>query len=469
MHSLDLLRRLAPLCGRLDVAASCSLVHVPIDLDAESGLDPTVRSWLAFARQKLAEITLLARAVAVSEQDASSQPQPVATALEENRARRAGRADSPLTRVDAVRHRAEAVTEEDLRRSQPYERRRTEQRRRLDLGLLPTTTIGSFPQTSEVRRARSARRVGRLDKEGYRQAMESEIDRVIELQERIGLDVLVHGEPERNDMVQYFAEQLDGFLTTENGWVQSYGTRCVRPPILFGDVARPEPMTLRWARYAQRRADRPVKGMLTGPVTMLAWSFVRDDLPRPAVSRQVALALRDEVADLEAAGIAVIQVDEPALRETLPLRESQIGEYLRWAVDAFRLATGGVAEETQIHTHMCYAEFSDIVSAIIEMDADVISLEAARSAMSIVSELAEAEYPREVGPGVWDIHSPRVPSAGEIADRIRSAVSTFPADRVWVNPDCGLKTRAYAEVEATLQNLVAATRTVRAEVTAAAG
>jgi len=311
---------------------------------------------------------------------------------------------------------------------------------------------------------RAAARAGRLDNEAYEQAMRAEIRTVVEAQERLGLDVLVHGEPERNDMVQYFAEQLDGFLSTTHGWVQSYGTRYVRPPIIAGDVSRPGPMTVRWASYAQSLTDRPVKGMLTGPVTMLAWSFVRDDQPLGDTARQVALALRDEVADIEAAGIAVIQVDEPALRETLPLRREGRVDYLAWAVDAFRLTTAGVRDDTQIHTHMCYAEFGDVLAAIIDMDADVTSLEAARSEMAIVADLARAGYPNEVGPGVWDIHSPRIPSAEEIAGRLRLATAQVPVERLWVNPDCGLKTRGYPEVEASLVNLVAAARQLRTQV-----
>ncbi|MEH6379947.1 5-methyltetrahydropteroyltriglutamate--homocysteine S-methyltransferase, partial [Streptomyces sp. KLMMK] len=334
----------------------------------------------------------------------------------------------------------------------------------LGLPLLPTTTIGSFPQTTELRTARADLRAGRIDEAAYERRIEAEIREVISFQEKAGIDVLVHGEPERNDMVQYFAEQLTGYLATQHGWVQSYGTRYVRPPILAGDISRPEPMTVRWTRFAQSVAGRPVKGMLTGPVTMLAWSFVRDDQPLGETARQVALALRDEVNDLEAAGTSVIQVDEPALRETLPLRAADHAGYLAWATESFRLSTSGVRPDTQIHTHMCYAEFGDVLQAIDDLDADVISLEAARSHMQVAAELAVAGYPREVGPGVYDIHSPRIPGADEAAALLRKGLEAIPGERLWVNPDCGLKTRGWTEVRASLENLVTAARTVRAEI-----
>ncbi|HEX7659674.1 MAG TPA: 5-methyltetrahydropteroyltriglutamate--homocysteine S-methyltransferase [Pseudonocardiaceae bacterium] len=452
--TLGRLRSLGGLAGRIDVAASCSLLHVPLDVTRERKLDPEIAVWLAFARQKLDEIVTLTKGL-----DAGREA--IRGALSLNAARLAARAASPLVRVDAVRRRAAAVSDADLHRASPYGKRHASQAERLRLPPLPTTTIGSFPQTAGLRHARAALRSGAMTPEGYVAAMHAEIRDVISLQENLGLDVLVHGEPERNDMVQYFAEQLSGFLTTTNGWVQSYGTRYVRPPIIVGDVSRPAPMTVNWATYAQNLTSKPVKGMLTGPVTMLAWSFVRDDQPRGDTARQVALALRDEVGDLEAAGIRVIQVDEPALRETLPLRKADRADYLAWAVEAFRLTTSGVRDDTQIHTHMCYAEFADVLRAIIDMDADVISLESARSAMAIVGALARAEYPNELGPGVWDIHSPRVPSVEEITGRLRTAVAAFPAGRVWVNPDCGLKTRAYPEVRATLTNMVAAASRVR--------
>ena len=444
------------LADQVDVAPSCSLLHVPHDASRENDLDPEVAAWLAFADQKLAEVVTLARGL-------SSGTEAIAAELEANQAVLAQRAASSITRNRAVRDRAAAVSADDLRRRSAYPERARRQHERLALPALPTTTIGSFPQTAEIRRARAAYRAGNLASEDYQAAMRTEIDRVIALQTEIGVDLLVHGEAERNDMVQYFAEQLDGIVTTEYGWVQSYGSRCVRPPIIAGDITRPAPMTVEWTSYAQSRTTRPMKGMLTGPVTMLAWSFVRDDLPVAETARQMALALRDEVNDLEAAGVAAIQVDEPALRETLPLRTGDRPDYLRWAVDAFRLSTAGVTDETQIHTHMCYAEFGDILQAIIELDADVISLEAARSRMEVVGELAEAGYPREVGPGVWDIHAPRVPSTEEILGSVRLACAQLPAQRIWINPDCGLKTRGYAEVEPALRHLVAAAQQLRTE------
>ncbi|WP_145910852.1 5-methyltetrahydropteroyltriglutamate--homocysteine S-methyltransferase, partial [Kitasatospora viridis] len=383
--------------------------------------------------------------------------------LAANRADLASRAGSPITRDPAVRARTGAVTEADARRPQAYPERAEAQRARLGLPLLPTTTIGSFPQTSELRLARADLTAGRIDAEGYRERMAAEVREVIAFQEKAGLDVLVHGEPERNDMVQYFAEQLTGYLATRHGWVQSYGTRYVRPPVLAGDISRPHPMTVDWFRYAQGLTDRPVKGMLTGPVTMLAWSFVRDDQPLAETARQVALALRDEVTDLEAAGASVVQVDEPALRETLPLRAAGRPAYLDWATTAFRLATSGVRADTQIHTHMCYAEFGAIMTAIEELDADVISLEATRSHMQVAGELADAGYPREVGPGVWDIHSPRVPSTEEAVELLRTGLAAIPAERLWVNPDCGLKTRGWTETRASLESLVGAARRLREE------
>jgi 5-methyltetrahydropteroyltriglutamate--homocysteine methyltransferase len=454
-RSLATLGTLLGLAGEVVVAPSCSLLHVPLNLDQETGLDPQLRRWLAFARQKVDETVVLGRGLA-------GGAAAIAGELTANRAVRRARATSPVTRNDAVRARAAAVTDADLHRPSPYPVRAAAQRDALALPALPTTTIGSFPQTAELRAARSRLGRGELDRAGYDAVMRAEIDRVIALQESIGLDVLVHGEPERNDMVQYFAEQLTGYLATRHGWVQSYGTRYVRPPILAGDVSRPAPMTVVWARYAQSRTDRPVKGMLTGPVTMLAWSFVRDDLPAADVGRQVALALRDEIADLYGAGIRVIQVDEPALRETLPLRAAARPAYLTWAVDAFRLATSAVPDDVQVHTHMCYAEFGEILDAVAALDADVISLEAARSRMQIAGELAGAGYPAAVGPGMYDIHSPRVPDVEEITAGIRLALAALPVERLWINPDCGLKTRREAEVVPALTNLVAAARQARA-------
>ncbi|WP_406055628.1 5-methyltetrahydropteroyltriglutamate--homocysteine S-methyltransferase [Streptomyces sp. NBC_01077] len=458
-RSLGTLGTLLGLADQVDVAASCSLLHVPLDAAAERNVDPQIARWLAFARQKTAEIAVLARGLAQGT-DA------IVAELAANRADLASRSGSALTSDPAVRARTAAVTDTDGRRSQPYAERTVAQRAHLGLPLLPTTTIGSFPQTSELRIARADLRAGRIDAAGYEERIKDEIREVLSFQEKTGIDVLVHGEPERNDMVQYFAEQLTGYLATQHGWVQSYGTRYVRPPILAGDVSRPEPMTVRWTTYAQAQTSKPVKGMLTGPVTMLAWSFVRDDQPLGETARQVALALRDEVNDLEAAGTSVIQVDEPALRETLPLRAADHAAYLAWATESFRLTTGGVRPDTQIHTHMCYAEFGDIVQAIDDLDADVISLEAARSHMQVAGELAAHGYPREAGPGVWDIHSPRVPGTEEAAALLRKGLDAIPAERLWVNPDCGLKTRGWPETRSSLENLVAAAREVRADLAA---
>ena len=431
---------LLALTDELTVSTSCSLLHVPIDLDAETSLAPELRATLAFAEQKTREVALLGRVLSEgADADYRGGSEPRDPAFTDARVR---------ARLDALGPEA-------------YER--PQDRDVPALGPLTTTTIGSFPQTSELRRARAAHRRGELPTEDYKALLRAEIDRVIALQEEIGLDVLVHGEPERNDMVQYFAEQLEGYATTENGWVQSYGSRCVRPPILFGDVSRPEPMTVEWITYAQSRTDKPVKGMLTGPVTMLAWSFVRIDQPLGETARQVGLALRDEVADLERAGIRHIQVDEAALRELLPLREEQRAAYLEWAVDSFRLATSGVASSTTIHTHMCYSEFNQIVDGIEALDADVTSVEAARSRMELVEALGERGYKRAIGPGVYDIHSPRVPSVEEIEASLRLAVSHVDAANLWANPDCGLKTRGYAETEQALRNMVEAARRVRAD------
>ncbi|MEU6975004.1 MULTISPECIES: 5-methyltetrahydropteroyltriglutamate--homocysteine S-methyltransferase [unclassified Streptomyces] len=455
--SLTTLGTLLGLAGHVDVSASCSLLHVPLDAAAEEDVDPQVLAWLAFARQKTDEVVALAKGLSLGTDAISGE-------LAANRSARSARAASPLTRDPAVRARVRAVTEADRRRSPSYARRAAAQRAHLGLPLLPTTTIGSFPQTAELRAARADLRAGRIGDEGYEERIRAEIQEVVSFQEKAGLDVLVHGEPERNDMVQYFAEQLDGYLATRHGWVQSYGTRYVRPPILAGDISRPRPMTVRWTTYAQSLTPKPVKGMLTGPVTMLAWSFVRDDQPLGETARQVALALRDEVNDLEAAGTSVIQVDEPALRETLPLREADHPAYLAWATESFRLTTAGVRPDTQIHTHMCYAEFGDVVQAIDDLDADVISLEAARSHMQVARELAAHGYPREAGPGVWDIHSPRVPSPEEATALLRAGLEAIPAERLWVNPDCGLKTRGWPETRVSLENLVAAARAVRDEV-----
>lgn len=452
--SLSTLATLMGLVGQVDVSSSCSLLHVPLDVTAEKEINPEILAWLAFARQKTAEIVTLRRGI-------TEGTEAIEAELTANRTALQARAGSKLTNNPEVRARAAATTQADSRRPTAYQERSAAQRAKLGLPLLPTTTVGSFPQTTELRTARADLRAGRIDRPAYDERIEAEIREVLAFQEKAGLDVLVHGEPERNDMVQYFAEQLDGYVATQHGWVQSYGTRYVRPPVLAGDISRPEPMTVRWWKYAQSQTDRPVKGMLTGPVTMLAWSFVRDDQPRSDTARQVALALRDEVNDLETAGAAVIQVDEPALRETLPLRTADRAAYLAWSTEVFRLTTAGVRADTQIHTHMCYVEFGDILTALDEMDADVASLEAARSHMQVAHELGDAGYPREVGPGVYDIHSPRVPGTAEVVSLLHKGLDAIPAERLWVNPDCGLKTRGWAEVRDSLQHLVDAAHEVR--------
>ena len=440
--------------ARVLVAPSCSLLHVPVDLTVETKLDAALQSWLAFATQKLDELGALAKA-AESESPGGSQ-------FDEARAALSSRRESPRTRNPAVRSRALAVRESMLCRASPFPDRIRKQRSLLGLPLFPTTTIGSFPQTGEVRGARAAWRSGRMTAEAYDVFLKAETRRCIEKQEAIGLDVLVHGEFERNDMVEYFGEQLEGFAFTDNGWVQSYGSRCVKPPVLFGDVARPQPMTVHWSTYAQTLTKRPMKGMLTGPVTILQWSFVRDDQPRSETCMQIALALRDEVSDLEAANISIVQVDEPAIREGLPLRRKDRKAYLRWAVDAFRLATSGVRDETQIHTHMCYSEFGDILEAITELDADVLSIETSRSKMELLTDFGSFRYPLEVGPGVYDIHAPRVPTTDEMVELLERAAKVLPVEQLWVNPDCGLKTRGWAEVEAALVNMVQAAKIARA-------
>jgi 5-methyltetrahydropteroyltriglutamate--homocysteine methyltransferase len=451
--ALDTAATLLGLAGEVSVSTSCSLLHVPYDIGAEQRIDPQVRSWLAFAKQKVDEIVVLGRALE-SGRDA------VADALSGARDAVADRRKSKRLRDERVRGRLDALRTENLYRK-AYATRRDAQQRSLRLPPLPTTTIGSFPQTTDVRKGRAALRRGHIDRATYNRRMLDEIERVIRLQEELGLDVLVHGEPERNDMVQYFAEHMHGFASTENGWVQSYGSRCVRPPILYGDVSRPHPITVEWSTEAQRRTSKPIKGMLTGPVTLLAWSFVRDDQPLSETARQVALAIRDEVRDLEASGIRVIQVDEPALRELLPLRAEQHKEYLDWAVAAFRLATSGVSDSTQIHTHLCYSEFGDVIDAIVALDADVTSIEAARSRMEVLEDLDHVGFARGVGPGVYDIHSPQVPEVDEVERLLHAALKSVPAERLWVNPDCGLKTRGYAEVEAALRNMVTAAARVR--------
>ena len=436
------------------VSTSCSTLHVPYTLDAEPDIDAALRSWLAFGFEKVTEVVALARGLSEGQDTISAE-------IAASNAAIASRTSDPRLNNGQVRERISSIVASGAQRG-PADQRRTAQQERLKLPALPTTTIGSYPQTSAIRVARADLRSGKIDAAEYDRRMKAEIADVIALQEQLGLDVLVHGEPERNDMVQYFAEQLDGFFATQNGWVQSYGSRCVRPPILYGDVARPEPMTVEWITYAQSLTDKPVKGMLTGPVTILAWSFVRDDQPLADTAAQVALAIRDETVDLQTAGIAIIQVDEPALRELLPLRSKDKEAYLRWAVDAFRLSTSGVADSTQIHTHLCYSEFGEVIGAIADLDADVTSIEAARSHMEVLGDLNAAGFSNSVGPGVYDIHSPRVPGVEEIATSLREALKAVPAERLWVNPDCGLKTRTTDEVTESLKHLVTATAKVRA-------
>jgi 5-methyltetrahydropteroyltriglutamate--homocysteine methyltransferase len=453
-RSLEILGRAKSALGtdRLLVAPSCSLLHSPVALTREAGLDPDFRSWLSFAEEKLGEVAAL-RAALAGRGDAA--------ALASNQAAQSARRVSAKIHNPAVKARAAGIKPGDLSRASAFPRRQAAQRARLKLPPFPTTTIGSFPQTAEVRSARARWKKGELSEADYTTFLERRIAECVGFQDEIGIDVPVHGEFERNDMVEYFGEQLSGFAFTDFGWVQSYGSRCVKPPIIYGDVTRPKPMTVQWSRYAQSLTKRPMKGMLTGPITVLQWSFVRDDQPRSETARQLALALRDEVTDLEAAGIALIQIDEPALREGLPLRAADRAAYLRWAVDAFRLSAAGVRDETQIHTHMCYAEFNDIIAAIAELDADVITIETSRSRMELLEAFAVFKYPNEIGPGVWDIHSPRVPSVGEMVELLQRALAVLPKENLWVNPDCGLKTRGWPEVRDALKNLVEAARRLR--------
>ena len=452
---LQTLRPLAAGGQEIQLAPSCSLLHCPIDLGLEKGLDPDVRSWLAFAAQKIEELALLAKAL-------NDGAERIASPLAAASAAAASRRTSAKIHDPAVTARLARTTDAMAARASSFTERREVQRARLGLPSYPTTTIGSFPQTEAVRHARARRDRREIDDATYEAFLRQETARAVRWQEEIGLDVLVHGEFERNDMVQYFGEKLRGFAFTRHGWVQSYGSRCVRPPIIFGDVSRPEAMTVDWWRYAQGLTVKPMKGMLTGPVTILNWSFVRDDLPRAEVCRQIALAIRDEAADLEAAGAAIIQIDEAALREGLPLRRADWAGYLAWAVLCFRITSSGVGDGTQIHTHMCYSEFNDIIGAIAAMDADVISIETARSKMELLGAFAGDTYAAEIGPGVYDIHSPRVPGVDEMIQLLVAARARLPADLLWVNPDCGLKTRRWPETEAALVNMVAAARRMRA-------
>ncbi|AVF40829.1 5-methyltetrahydropteroyltriglutamate--homocysteine S-methyltransferase [Pandoraea apista] len=454
---LDWLEPVAKTLGdRLWLAPSCSLLHVPVDLDSEQKLDAEIKSWLAFAKQKLAEVNVLARAL-------NEGRDAVRAELAANAAAIASRRASPRVHNPAVKAAVAKIEASLGRRQSPYATRAEKQAATLNLPLYPTTTIGSFPQTSEIRTARRQFKAGELDQAGYVAAMQAEIARCVREQEALGLDVLVHGEAERNDMVEYFGEQLEGYAFSQFGWVQSYGSRCVKPPIMFGDISRPKAMTVEWIKYAQSLTSKPMKGMLTGPVTILNWSFVRDDQPRSVSCFQLALAIREEVLDLERAGVRVIQIDEAALREGLPLRRAQWQTYLDWAVEAFRITANGVQDDTQIHTHMCYSEFNDIIAAIADMDADVITIETSRSDMELLDAFDSFQYPNEIGPGVYDIHSPNIPTQEHIVSLMQKAAERIPAKRLWVNPDCGLKTRQWAEVIPALQNMVAAAKTLRAQ------
>ncbi|KAA0127610.1 5-methyltetrahydropteroyltriglutamate--homocysteine S-methyltransferase [Chryseobacterium sp. SN22] len=440
---------------RVLIAPSCSLLHIPADLDAENNeeiLSGEIRQWMAFAKQKVNEIVTLSK-LASGDTDENTQQQ-----FDDNRRAIEKRRISTLIHNHDVKDRVEVTTEEDAKRSSPFKARKRSQQDILQLPLFPTTTIGSFPQTKEVRNWRSKFKKGELNADEYDALLKQETERTIRWQEDIGIDVLVHGEFERNDMVEYFGEQLAGFAFTQNGWVQSYGSRCVKPPVIYGDVHRPAPMTVYWSEYAQSLTKKWVKGMLTGPVTILQWSFVRDDQPRSLTCKQIALAIRDEVTDLEKAGIRIIQIDEPAIREGLPLRTSEWQNYLKWAIEAFRISASGVEDATQIHTHMCYSEFNDIIQNIADMDADVITIECSRSQMELLNAFADFKYPNEIGPGVYDIHSPRVPPKEEMMELLKKAQAVIPAEQLWVNPDCGLKTRHWEETEKALIAMVAASK-----------
>ena len=452
---LDWLEPLAGHLGeRLWIAPSCSLLHVPVDLESERELDEEIKSWLAFAKQKLEELETLATAL-------NCGRAAVSDALSVNTVSIASRRNSTRARNPVVQAELARIEPAFGQRRSPYSKRAEAQRLSLKLPLFPTTTIGSFPQTKEIRQTRSQFKQGKIDPARYQEGMRAEIARCLREQEALGLDVLVHGEPERNDMVEYFGEQLEGYAFTQFGWVQSYGSRCVKPPVLYGDIRRPAPMTVDWIAYAQSLTSKPMKGMLTGPVTLLNWSFVRDDQPLAVTCRQLALAIREETLDLEKAGIRVIQIDEAALREGLPLRRSQWQEYLDWAIESFRIAANGVGDETQIHTHMCYSEFNDIIESIAAMDADVITIETSRSDMELLDVFDRFQYPNEIGPGVYDIHSPNVPTVEQIVSLMKKAAERIPAERLWVNPDCGLKTRQWEEVLPALTHLVAAAQELR--------
>ena len=454
--TLDWLEPLAEKLGdRLWIAPSCSLLHVPVDLDSEEALDEDIRSWLAFAKQKLSELYVLGKAI-------NEGRDAVALQLQANKLAIDSRNHSTRVHNPAVKEALRNITPALGQRQSAYPQRAAIQKANLRLPLYPTTTIGSFPQTPDIRKTRQAFKKQEISAAEYSAKMKAEIGHAVREQEKLGLDVLVHGEAERNDMVEYFGEQLEGYAFSQYGWVQSYGSRCVKPPVLFGDIRRPQAMTVDWIRYAQSLTSKPMKGMLTGPVTILNWSFVRDDQPRRDTCRQLALAIREEVQDLEAAGVNIIQIDEAALREGLPLRQSEWQEYLDWAVESFRISANGVRDETQIHTHMCYSEFNDIIESIARMDADVITIETSRSDMELLDVFEQFDYPNEIGPGVYDIHSPNIPTVEQMVTLMQKAAERIPAERLWVNPDCGLKTRQWAEVIPSLENMVAAAAALRA-------
>jgi 5-methyltetrahydropteroyltriglutamate--homocysteine methyltransferase len=459
-RSLGFIQKAVEILGedRVMIAPSCSLQHVPLDLDNEkdeTALTSEIKQWMAFAKQKIEEVVTLKQLASIKDTQA------LAIALKPNKDKIESRKNSPLIHKPQVKERVQNITEVDSRRTSTFNIRQEKQKKALNLPLFPTTTIGSFPQTDEIRQLRARLKSGILSPSAYEEKIKSETERAIAWQEAIGLDVLVHGEFERNDMVEYFGEQLDGFVFSQNGWVQSYGSRCVKPPILYGDIERSQPMTVKWSHYAQSKTQRYVKGMLTGPVTILQWSFVRDDQPREETTMQIALAIRDEVTDLEQAGIKIIQIDEPAIREGLPLHKADRNHYLNWAIKAFRISASGVKDETQIHTHMCYSEFNDIIAHIAAMDADVITIETSRSQMELLDAFANFNYPNEIGPGVYDIHSPRVPGVSEIEQLLEKALNVIPAKNLWVNPDCGLKTRKWTETEQALKNMITATKKLR--------
>ena len=461
--SLALIQKATNAIGqnRVMIAPSCSLIHSPCDLDLETNdetLTPEIKQWLAFAKQKIEEVTLL-KSFASNEQEAETSLRFI-----ENTVANENRKTSKLIHNPAVKNRVSSITAKDSKRENTFAIRRKKQIDVLNLPLFPTTTIGSFPQTTEVRSWRAKFKKGELNQEQYNDLLQKETEETIRFQEETGIDVLVHGEFERNDMVEYFGEQLDGFTFTKNGWVQSYGSRCVKPPVIYGDVSRPNPMTVKWAEFAQSLTPKWVKGMLTGPVTILQWSFVRNDQPRSETCTQIALAIRDEVVDLEKAGIKIIQIDEPAIREGLPLRKEEWDTYLDWAIKAFRISASGVKDDTQIHTHMCYSEFNDIIQNIADMDADVITIECSRSQMELLDVFADFKYPNEIGPGVYDIHSPRVPSRTEMVKLLEKASAVIPVDQLWVNPDCGLKTRHWEETKKALIEMVAAAQQMRVAV-----